>query len=175
MAVVEFSVGGLEGIVVEEVAVVNGDDLAGAAGGEVNHGSTVRDHGAVSIDEGHGCVGYVVPARTEDPSVGGKNEMVGLEGGTEFVLSDDFAVGAGDGFDGTWFERDLIGDDLTWSSLRCLLAASERAWTAFTGFTLNSVSTHGEAAGAAKVSAISFAGASPMPKLRRHSQMNSVA
>lgn len=110
MAVVEFSVGGLEAIVVEEVAVVNGDDLAGAAGGEVNHGSTVRDHGAVSINEGHGCVGYVVPARTEGPSVSGKNEMVGLEGGTEFVLSEDFAVGAGDGFDGTWFERDLIGD-----------------------------------------------------------------
>ena len=37
------------------------------------------------------------------------------------------------------------------------------------------VSTHGEVAAAAKVSANLFAGASPMPKLRRHSQMNSVA
>ena len=43
------------------------------------------------------------------------------------------------------------------------------------GFTLDSVSTHGEVAAAAKVSAILFAGALPMPKLRKLSQTNSVA
>jgi hypothetical protein len=59
--------------------------------------------------------------------------------------------------------------------LQVPLAASERAWTAFMGFTLDLVSTHGEVAAAAKVSAILFAGALPMPKLRKLSQTNSVA
>ena len=38
MAVVEFAVGGLEGVVVEEVAVVYGDDVGRAGGGEVDAG-----------------------------------------------------------------------------------------------------------------------------------------
>ena len=64
---------------------------------------------------------------------------------------------------------------LTRLNLRCLLAASEHAWIAFTGFTFESASTRGEVGAAAKVSAILLAGASPMPKLHKHSQTNSVA
>ena len=43
------------------------------------------------------------------------------------------------------------------------------------GFHTRLASTHGEVAAAAKVSAILFAGALPMPKLRKLSQTNSVA
>jgi hypothetical protein len=60
-------------------------------------------------------------------------------------------------------------------NLRCLLAASEHAWIAYTDFTFDLASTRAEVGAAAKMSAILLAGASPMPKLRKHSQTNSVA
>ena len=114
----------LEGIVVEEVAVVDGDDFAGACRREVDDGGAVGDDGAVGVDEGCGSVGYVVPVGCECgwrrvlwiccelrcAETGGEEEMCGFAGGAEFVCRDDFAVGAGDGFEGAGFEGDLIGD-----------------------------------------------------------------
>ncbi len=41
---------------------------------------------------------------------GGEEEMGGFAGGAEFVLRDDFAVGAGDGFEGAGGVGDREGD-----------------------------------------------------------------
>ncbi len=65
MAFVEFAIGCLKWVVVEEVAVVDGDDLARAGGGEVDEGGAVGDDGAVGVDESGGEVGDVVPVGRE--------------------------------------------------------------------------------------------------------------
>jgi hypothetical protein len=56
---------GLEEIVIEEVAVVDGDDFSGASGREVDTGFAVGDDCVVGVDEGGGDVGYVVPVGGE--------------------------------------------------------------------------------------------------------------
>src|ERR1700754_1216192 len=65
MAFVQFAVCGLEGIVVEKIAIVDGDDFAWAGGREMDYGGAVGDDGVVGVDEGGGDVGYVVPIRRE--------------------------------------------------------------------------------------------------------------
>lgn len=51
----------LEGVVVEEIAIVDSDDFGWAAGGEVNANLAVGDDGVVRINERGRDVGYVVP------------------------------------------------------------------------------------------------------------------
>ena len=124
VALVEFAVDCLEGIVVEEIAVVDGDDLAGAGGGEVDAGLAVGDDGVVGVDECGGDVGDVVPVWREcglglgiglvgevsGAEASGEEQARGFAGGAEFVLGDDFAVGAGDCFQGAGIEGNLESD-----------------------------------------------------------------
>ena len=95
MAFVELAFVGLEGVVVEEVAVVNGDYLSGAIGGEVDDGRSVGDDGAVGVDECDGCIGYVVSVRAQGRGFGGeeKQRWAGLPRGAELVCGDDFVAG----------------------------------------------------------------------------------
>ncbi len=95
---------------VGHVAVVDGDDFAWAADGEVDEGGAVGDDGAIGVHEGGGCVGYVVPVGGEVWSFGGQEEAGGLTGSAEFVLRYDFATYAGNGFEGARSEGHLEGD-----------------------------------------------------------------
>jgi len=54
---------GLEWIVVEQVSVVDGDDVGGTGGGEVDAGFAVGNDGVIGVDEGGGYVSDVVPVR----------------------------------------------------------------------------------------------------------------
>ena len=124
MAVVELAVGRVERIVVEKIAVVDGDDFSRTGGGEVDAGFAVGDDSVIDVDEGSGDVGYVIPVWCEcgfDFGCGwvgelrghearGEEEVRGFAGGVEFVGGDDFAVGAGDCFESAGFEGNLIGD-----------------------------------------------------------------
>ena len=110
VALVEMALGGVEGIMVEEVAVVDGEDGSGASGGEVDEGGGVGEGGSVGINQGGGDVGQVVPVGGEGGGVGGEDEVGGLSGGAEGICGYDFAVGAGDGLEGAGGEGDLEGD-----------------------------------------------------------------
>ena len=57
MAVVELAVGRVERIVVEKIAVVDGDDFSRAGGGEVDAGFAVGDDSVIDVNEGSGDVG----------------------------------------------------------------------------------------------------------------------
>ena len=110
MSIVEFAVGSLEGVVVGHVAVVYGDDFARTDDGEVDARGAVRDDGAISVYEGGGCVGYVVPVGGEVWGFGGQEEVSRLACCAEFVLRYDFAADAGYSFEGARREGDLEGD-----------------------------------------------------------------
>ena len=110
VSVVELAVGGLEGVVVGHVAVIDGDDFAWAADGEVDVGGAVRNDGAIGVHKGSGCVGYVVPVGGEVRSFGGQEEAGGFASGAELVLRYDFATYASKGFEGAGSEGDLEGD-----------------------------------------------------------------
>ena len=71
MAFVQLSVCGLEGVVVEEISVVNRDDFSRASGGEMDAGFAVGDDGVVGVDESAGDVGNVVPIGCEWLGFGG--------------------------------------------------------------------------------------------------------
>ena len=61
VAFVEFAVGRLKWIVIEQVAVVYCDDFCRASGSEVDAGLAVGDDGVVGVDQSGGDVGDVVP------------------------------------------------------------------------------------------------------------------
>lgn len=65
MAFVELAFSCLEWIVVEEIAVVDRDDFAGACCVEVDDCGAVGDDSVVGIDKGCGGVGYIVPVWRE--------------------------------------------------------------------------------------------------------------
>lgn len=137
IAIVEFSIffwsGCLEGVVVQEIAVVDCDDSGWAAGGEMDAGFAVGDDSAVAVDKGCGDVGDVIPVRREEvPERGARgagicrkqlllgqascievpteNNICGFAGSAEGVFGDDFAIGAGNGFNCAGFEGDFVGD-----------------------------------------------------------------
>jgi hypothetical protein len=115
--------------VVEEVAVVDGDDVGGAGGGEVDDGSGVRDDCAVGVDEGGSDVGDVVPVGC-DGGLGGfldcrgaarggglgaaTGGWCGLGGGSWWGCFGEWVEGGGEdefcGFAGG--AEDVLGDDL---------------------------------------------------------------
>jgi len=118
MAFIEFAVCCFEGVVVEEVSVVDGDDCAGARCGEVNAGFAVGNDGVICVDQGYGDVGYVVPVGGEGgcgfggwwigefrrSEARGEDQASGFSRGAEFVLCDNFSVDACDGLEGAGFE-----------------------------------------------------------------------